>query len=110
MLNFFFIGVLAFAFLYVLYTYTIKLKLRKCDTVKYEYRPGIRTFTEEQENPVSPLGLYKNMFYQTSPWWESTGNASYLKDGTIQPLSWQGLPKSEVIIEGESSNFVNGRG
>lgn len=107
MLNFFFSGLLTFTLLYVLYTYIIKLELKKCKAVRYEYKPYIKTFTEEQENPVSPLGLYKNLFYKVSPWWESTGNSSYLKDGTIQPFSWQGLPKSEVLREGESGNFVN---
>ena len=107
MLNFLFLGLSTFAVLYVIVTYTLKVQLRKCDKVRYEYRVGNRTFQEEQRNPVSPLGLYKNMFYKMTPWWSATGNASYIKDGTIQPFSWQGLPKSEVLQEGESNNFVN---
>lgn len=107
MLNFFFIGLIAFVILYLLYTYAVKRQLRTCDKVRYEYRPYIRTFQEEQQNPVSPMGLYKDMFYKTSPWWDSTGNASKLPENTIQPFSWQGLPKSEVLHEGESNNFVN---
>ena len=107
MLNFFFFGSLFWLVLYLLYTYTIKRELRKCDKVKYEYRPYIRTFEEEQRDPVSPMGLYKDIFYKEGPWWSSTGNSSRLKDGTIQPFSWQGLPKSEVLREGESNNFVN---
>ena len=93
--------------IYILYTYILKRELRKCDKVRYEYRPYVRTFIEEQKDPVSPLGLYKNMFYKPSPWWEATGNASKLSDGSIQPFSWQGLPKSETLREGESGNFVN---
>lgn len=107
MLNLVFFGLLAFILLYIMTTYAIKIRDRACDKVEYKYRPYIRTFQEEQENPVSPLGLYKNMFNKASPWWEATGNASYLKESTIQPFSWQGLPKSEVLREGESGNFVN---
>lgn len=107
MLNFVFISLSAFIVIFIGYTYAVKLNDRRCDTVIYKYRPYIRTFQEEQTNPVSPSGLFKDMFYKPGPWWESTGNASFLKDGTIQPFSWQGLPKSEVLIEGESSNFVN---
>jgi hypothetical protein len=107
MLNFFLIGLMFAAVIYVLYTYILKRELDKCPKVKYEYRPYIRTFSEEQENPVSPLGLYKDLFNKPSPWWSSTGNASRLAESTIQPFSWQGLPKSEVLREGESGNFVN---
>lgn len=107
MLNFFFFGLLAFVVLYLLYTYIVKRKLASCEKVRYEYRPYIRTFQEEQTEPVSPLGLYKDMFNKPGTWWDSTANASRIRDGTIQPFSWQGLPKSEVIREGESGNFVN---
>lgn len=107
MLNLLFFVLMAYLILYIIHTYILKREIRECDNVRYEYRPYVRTFSEEQTNPVSPLGLYKNLFYKASPWWDATGNASYLKDGTIQPFSWQGLPKSEVLQEGESGNFVN---
>jgi len=107
MLNFFLIALIFGVVLYVLYDYVLKREILKCQKVQYEYRPYIRTFIEEQENPVSPMGLYKNMFNKPSPWWSATGNASHLPEKTIQPFSWQGLPKSEVLREGESSNFEN---
>lgn len=107
MLNLFLIGIVFSGVLWIAFSYTRKLEMRKCDKVRYEYRPYIRTFQEEQENPVSPMGLYKDMFYKSSPWWEATSESSRLPERTIQPYSWQGLPKSEVLREGESSNFVN---
>ena len=107
MLNFFLISASFFVVVYVIYTYAIKRELRKCEKVKYEYRPYVRTFTEEQTNPVSPMGLFKDMFNKPSPWINVTTQSSRLPERTIQPFTWQGLPKSEVLREGESGNFVN---
>lgn len=107
MLNFLFISITFYVLLYIIYTYISKKKIKTCQNVIYKYRPQIRTFIEQQTNPVSPFGIYKNMFYKPSPWWESVGNSSKLKDNTIQPFSWEGLPKNENMNDNASTNFLN---
>lgn len=90
--------------LYTAYTYVNKRSMRGCDTTRYVYKPYIKTFQEEQSDPVSAMGLYKDLFYKPDV---TVGYATSGRQGPIQPMSWQGLPKSEVLREGESSNFVN---
>lgn len=104
MFNFILITISIVCVVYVTYTFVVKRQLRECEKVRYVYKPYVRTFQEEQDNPASALGLYRDLFFKSDP---NTISASMPKDGTIQPFSWQGLPKSEVLREGESSNFVN---
>lgn len=106
MLNFLFISVLFVGVLYMVYIVAVGRKLRTCPKVKYEYRPLIKTFTEEQENPVSPMAMYKNMFYNVDPLLIAQGDKS--KEIMIQPFVLGGLPQSDIVREGESQNFLNG--
>lgn len=105
MFNFIIIVVVFTTIVWFVYQFTLRKQMEKCSLVRYEYKPYIKTFQEEQSNPVSVFGLYKGMFHQPDSWLDAIGSTS--KDNTIQPMSWQGLPKSEVLKEGESSNFEN---
>ncbi len=105
MLNFLFIGMLFVGIIYTVYIVTVGRKLRNCPKVKYEYRPMLHTFTEEQENPVSPMAMYKNMFYSVDPLLIAQGDKS--KEIMIQPFVLGGLPQSDIVREGESQNFLN---
>lgn len=107
MLNFFFISLILFAIIYVAYTYTQLVQNRTCDKVEYKYRPHIRTFREEQMQPVSPFGLYQDLFYKASPWWDARVDSAQLHVGSIQPATWVGLPKDKTIREGEPSDWQN---
>ncbi len=105
MLNFFFIGLLFVAVLYMAYKVAVGRKLRTCPKVKYVYRPAQQTFTEEQENPVSPMAMYRGMFYSVDPLQTARGDHS--KELSIQPFVLGGLPQSDIVKEGESNNFLN---
>ncbi len=107
MLNFLFISLILFAVIYVVYTYTQLVQERKCNKVEYKYRPYIRTFKEEQTQPVSPFGLYQNLFHKASPWWDGRVDSAELHVGAIQPATWVGLPKDQTIRQGESRNWEN---
>jgi hypothetical protein len=105
MLNLLFIGLLFAFVLYMTYAITVGRKLRTCPKVKYVYRPMIKTFIEEQENPVSPMAMYKDLFYSVDPLLVARGDHS--KEISIQPFAFGGLPQSDIVKEGESTNFLN---
>jgi hypothetical protein len=105
MLNFLFIGMLFIGVLYMTYVVVVGREQRGCPKVKYEYRPYTKTFTEEQENPVSPMAMYKGMFYNVDPLLIAQGDKS--KEIMIQPFVHGGLPQSDIVREGESQNFLN---
>jgi len=96
-----------FAVIYIAYTYTKVVQNRNCDKVEYRYRPHIRTFKEEQSQPVSPFGLYQDMFHKPSPWWSTAAHSADQLVGAIQPATWVGLPKDQTIREGEPSDWEN---
>lgn len=105
MFNFIIFSIVFGAIIYFTYQFTWNRKLSQCPLVRYEYKPYTRTFQEEQIDPVSVFGLYKGMFFKPDSYLDKIGSSS--KEKTIQPMSWQGLPKSEVLKEGESANFEN---
>ena len=107
MLNFLILSIILFVVIYITYTYTQLVQNRKCDKVEYRYRPYIRTFKEEQSQPVSPFGLYQDLFHKPSPWWSTRVQSADLLVGAIQPASWVGLPKDQTIREGEDSSWQN---
>lgn len=107
MLNFILFGIIVCAIGYIAYNYTQKQQDKECDKIEYRYRPYIRTFKEEQQHPVSPFALYKDLFYKPGPWWSKTDNAASLTVGSIQPATWVGLPKDQTIRQGEDSDWQN---
>lgn len=107
MLNFLIVSVIAFAVLYIAYTYSMKTHNRTCQKVEYRYRPYIRTFKEEQSQPVSPFGLFQNLFHKPSPWWSTRAHSAHMTVGAIQPATWVGLPKDQMIREGEDDAWEN---
>lgn len=107
MLNFFILSLIFFAIGFVAYTYTQKVLSRRCDKIEYKYKPKIRTFKEEQSQPISPFGLFQDLFHKPSPWWTTRAHSSELLVGAIQPATWVGLPKDKTIREGEDPSWEN---
>jgi len=98
---------MVYGVLYVTATYVKKKQLERCPKVKYVYRPSVRTFTEEQEQPVSVYGLYKNMFWKFGPFSSTFHQSAQLNLGGIQPYSWAGLPKNEMIGNRNPDDWKN---
>lgn len=107
MLNFFIYSLIVISIGYIAYTYTTKVLDRSCDKVEFRYKPQTRTFKEEQMHPVSPFGLFQDLFHQPDPWWSTTTNSSQQRVGAIQPATWVGLPKDKTIREGEDPSWEN---
>ena len=83
--------------MHVLATYFNKKRLAKCPKIKTVYRPKIRTFIEEQEQPASVYGIFKDIFNKSDPWVRSTWtNPSQTEVGLQQPFSWGDLPNNEI--------------
>lgn len=80
---------------------------RKCPKVKWVYRPAVRSFTEEQTEPVSVFKLYKDMFWQQSPWTTTHANPQEFSRGYINPFVWGELPTTDVGTVRESNDFHN---
>ena len=90
------------AILYVLITYIIKIEDGKCPGSKIEYKPYIRTFIEEQEEPTYVMNIFKKMFHGTNPWFQTKVQSSYLKVGRQQPNAYGGRPKNILVGENNS--------
>jgi len=78
-----------------------------CQKYKYEFRPYVRTFVEEQTQPASVFKMYKNMFWQESPWVSTHANPQEKSTGRINPFIFGGLPKTEIGTVKESDDFLN---
>lgn len=81
--------------MYVIGSYVYKSKLNACPPPKPIYRPLIRTFTEEQENPVSVFSMFKSMFWGGNVWLQKEPHASQLRRGKIQPFAHGELPEND---------------
>ena len=96
MLTFFFICLILYVLFYIVGSYITKQNLKSCKTVKIVYRPKRRTFIEEQENPASVYGIFKDMFNKVDPKISSTWvSSSEAEIGLQQPFSWGDLPNIE---------------
>ena len=90
------------AIVYVIATYVIKVKNGNCPKARIAYRPYIRTFIEEQEDPTYVTNIFKNMFHGTNPWSETKVQSSYLKVGRQDPLVHGGRAKNILVGENNS--------
>ena len=91
----------------VLGTWINKRRLSRCTKYKYVYRPSVRTFTEEQTEPVSVFKMYQDMFWQQSPWISTEANPMENHNGYINPFVWGELPKTDLGTVRESHDFLN---
>lgn len=106
------LGFMALALIVLLVVYVIggwieRRREAGCPKYRYVYRPSVRTFTEEQQQPASVFKMYQNMFWSQSPWVTTTAHPSEFSRGLINPMVWGGLPKTDVGTVRESDDFVN---
>lgn len=80
---------------------------RRCPKYQYKYMPALRTFTEQQTEPASVFKMYKDMFWQQSPWVSTHANPQEFSNGYINPFVWGELPTTDVGTVRESNDFVN---
>ena len=79
-----------------------RIYAESCPTSRIVYKPYIRTFVEEQEQPSSVFTIFKNMFHGNSPWTQTFAHRNFLKVGKQQPFAWGGRPKN--ILPGENND------
>jgi hypothetical protein len=106
------LGFLVLALMTLMVTYVIggwfeRRRAARCPKYKYVYRPYVRTFTEEQQQPSSVFKMYQDMFWKQSPWVSTTAHPSEFSRGYINPFVWGNLPKTDLGTVRESDDFVN---
>lgn len=87
---------------YILGTYIIKMKNSKCPAPKIVYKPYVRTFIEEQEDPSYVMTLFKTMFHGNNPWFDTKVQSTYTKVGRQQPMAYGGRPKNKMVGQNTS--------
>jgi hypothetical protein len=107
MFGFIAMAIMGLAVVYALSTYSDKIRARKCKKYRYVYRPYVKTFVEEQTQAPSVFKMYKDMFWQQSPWVSTHANPEEKSTGRINPFVWGGLPKTDLGTERESDDYVN---
>ena len=107
MLGFVVIVLLGAFLVYVVGGWVDKRRASRCPKYRYIYKPYVRTFTEEQTQPSSVFKLYKNMFWQQSPWVSTHANPGENSNGGINPFVWGALPKTDLGTERESDDYLN---
>ena len=74
-----------------------------CPTADIVYKPYIRTFIEEQEQPSYVFTIFKKMFHGSNPWSDFLGGqTAALKRGRQNPFILGERPKN--LIPGEDNN------
>jgi hypothetical protein len=74
-----------------------------CPTAQIVYKPYVRTFIEEQSEPSYVFTMFKNMFYDNSPWTAKLGaQTAALNRGKQNPFIHGGRPKN--VMSGEKNN------
>lgn len=73
-----------------------------CPTSRIVYRPYIRTFTEEQEQPSYVFTLFEKMFHGNSPWTQTFAHRNFLKVSKKNPFIHGGRPKN--VLPGEMND------
>ena len=94
-------------FIYVIATWLDKRRADRCPKYRYEYRPYVRTFTEEQTTPASVFKMYQSMFWKQSPWYSTRANPQEYSRGYINPFVWGELPKTELGDVREDDQYLN---
>jgi hypothetical protein len=87
----------------------MKRNQAKCPKYKYEYKPAVRTFIEEQTQPPSVYKMYSDMFYKPSLSTSKgyTGYQYNIRGGTVNPFPLGGLPTTDIGTVRESDNYLN---
>ena len=94
--------------LFVSATYMTRSFIKTCPKAIVNHVPAIRTFTEEQEQPSYVMNLYKKMFWQLNPWWDTTAHKVHLKVGKKQPYAWGERPKNKLVGKGtDRDDYLN---
>jgi len=100
---------ISFAVLYIVGTWIVKRQQATCPKYRYEYKPAVRTFVEEQTQPPSVYKMYSDMFYKPSVGTskEHDGYQYNMRGGTINPFPLGGLPTTDLGSVRESNDFLN---
>lgn len=88
--------------IFILGAWLVRLYAESCPTSLIVYKPYIRTFVEEQEQPSYVFTLFKNMFHGNSPWTQTFAHRNYLKNGKQNPFILGERPKN--VLTGEKNN------
>lgn len=67
-----------------------------CPTSRIVYKPYIRTFIEEQEQPSYVFTLFQKMFHGNSPWVTTFAHRNFLKVSKQQPMILGERAKNEL--------------
>jgi hypothetical protein len=102
-MKFLLLFIMVFLVLFILSSWLKRHYSGKCPTAKIIYKPYVRTFIEEQEQPGYAFTMFKKMFHSTSPWDELlAGQTVSLKRGRQNPFILGERPKN--ILPGENNN------
>ena len=107
MLSFIVVFFLGLFTVYLTTSWVDKRRDARCQKYKYEYKPHVRTFIEEQTQPASVFKMYKNMFWQESPWVSTHANPQAQSTGRINPFILGALPTTDIGTVKESNNYLN---
>ena len=89
---------IVFAFCaFVIGGYITKRILENCPKAIVNHIPASNTFIEEQEQPPYVMAMYKGMFHELNPWWDTTEHKIHLKVGKQQPYAWGERPKNRLV-------------
>ena len=79
-----------------------------CLASRIVYKPYIRTFVEEQEQPSYVFTLFKKMFHGNSPWTTTFAHRNFLKVSKQNPFIHGERPKNVLPGTGtDRDDYLN---
>lgn len=94
--------------LFIIGGYVTRRILTGCPRAVVNHIAATNTFIEEQEQPPYVMAMYKGLFHDLNPWWDTEAQRTYLKVGKQQPYAWGERPKNKISSQNtDRDDYLN---